>query len=173
MYIIRNPTVEYLSETVFKNFVSFEEDKVVLMDDCPKDLAIMFYHIEPPHIRNPICKCGNKLHKHAIVNWNMDLKYPIFKYQYKCEKCGKTIITPLKGIVDKYCSYTKDTKNLVVNIYSNEHISYANASNFINDNCTLNISRQTTYNYNSNETDTHLLEKEINTSSNQRENNPA
>ena len=166
MYLIKNPTVEYLSETVFKNFVSFEEDKVVLMDDCPKDLAIMFYHIEPPHIRivyemrNPICKCGNKLHKHAIVNWNMDLKYPIFKYQYKCEKCGKTIITPLDGIVDKCCSYTKDTKNLVVNIYSNEHISYANASNFINDNCTLNISRQTTYNYNSNETDTYLLEKE-------------
>ena len=36
MYLIKNPTVEYLSETVFKNFVSFEEDKVVLMDDCPK-----------------------------------------------------------------------------------------------------------------------------------------
>ena len=166
MIIRKNPTIEYLSETVFKNFVRFEEDKVVLMDDCPKELSIIFYQIEPPNIRvvyemrNPICKCGNKLHKHAIVSWKMDRKYPIFKYQYKCEKCGKTIVTPLEGIVDKYCSYTNDTKNLVVNLYSNEYISYANASNFINDNYTLNISKQTTYNYNSKETNSYLLEKE-------------
>ena len=35
---------EYLSESVFKNFVRFEEDKVVLKDSCPKELAIIFYY---------------------------------------------------------------------------------------------------------------------------------
>ena len=42
-------------------------------------------------------------------------------------------------IVDKYSSYTKDTKDLVVNIYSNEHISYANATKLINEDQGLNI----------------------------------
>ena len=37
---------EYLSESVFKNFVRFEEDKVVLKDSCPKELAIIFYYME-------------------------------------------------------------------------------------------------------------------------------
>ena len=61
---------------------------------------------------------------------------------YKCRTCGKTIITPLNDIVDKYSSYTNDTKNLVVNIYSNEHISYANATKLINEDQGLNISKQ-------------------------------
>ena len=166
MYLKNTPTIEYLSESVFKNFVRFEEDKVVLKDSCPKELAIIFYYMEPSDIRvvyemsNPVCKCGNRLDKHAIIKWEMDLTYSIFKYQYKCRTCGKTIITPLNDIVDKYSSYTKDTKDLVVNIYSNEHISYANATKFINDDQGLNISKQSIYNYNADKTDDYLLEKE-------------
>ena len=166
MYLKNTPTIEYLSESVFKNFVRFEEDKVVLKDSCPKELAIIFYYMEPSDIRvvyemsNPVCECGNKLDKHAIIKWEMDLTYPIFKYQYKCRACGKTIITPLNDIVDKYSSYTKDTKDLVVNIYSNEHISYANATKFINEDQGLNISKQSIYNYNVDKTDDYLLEKE-------------
>ena len=166
MYLKNTPTIEYLSESVFKNFVRFEEDKVVLKDSCPKELAIIFYYMEPSDIRvvyemsNPVCECGNKLDKHAIIKWEMDLTYPIFKYQYKCRACGKTIITPLNNIVDKYSSYTKDTKDLVVNIYSNEHISYANATKFINEDQGLNISKQSIYNYNVDKTDDYLLEKE-------------
>ena len=166
MKLKNTPTIEYLSESVFKNFVRFEEDKVVLKDSCPKELAIIFYYMEPSDIRvvyemsNPVCECGNKLDKHAIIKWEMDLTYPIFKYQYKCRTCGKTIITPLNDIVDKYSSYTKDTKDLVVNIYSNEHISYANATKFINEDQGLNISKQSIYNYNVDKTDDYLLEKE-------------
>ena len=166
MYLKNTPTIEYLSESVFKNFVRFEEDKVVLKDSCPKELAIIFYYMEPSDIRvvyemsNPVCECGNRLDKHAIIKWEMDLTYSIFKYQYKCRTCGKTIITPLNDIVDKYSSYTKDTKDLVVNIYSNEHISYANATKFINENQGLNISKQSIYNYNADKTDDYLLEKE-------------
>lgn len=51
MYIKNTPTIEYLSESVFKNFVSFEADKVVLKDSCPKELAIIFYYMEPSDIR--------------------------------------------------------------------------------------------------------------------------
>ena len=148
MKLKNTPTIEYLSESVFKNFVRFETDKVVLKDSCPKELAIIFYYIEPSDIRvvyemsNPVCECGHKLDKHAIIKWEMDLTYSIFKYQYKCRTCGKTIITPLNDIVDKYSSYTNDTKNLVVNIYSNEHISYANATKLINEDQGLNISKQ-------------------------------
>ena len=166
MKLKNTPTIEYLSESVFKNFVRFETDKVVLKDSCPKELAIIFYYMEPSDIRvvyemsNPVCECGNKLDKHAIIKWEMDLKYSIFKYQYKCRTCGKTIITPLNDIVDKYSSYTKDTKDLVVNIYSNEHISYANATKFINEDQGLNISKQSIYNYNVDKTDDYLLEKE-------------
>ena len=166
MKLKNTPTIEYLSESVFKNFVRFETDKVVLKDSCPKELAIIFYYMEPSDIRvvyemsNPVCECGNKLDKHVIIKWGMDLKYSIFKYQYKCRTCGKTIITPLNDIVDKYSSYTNDTKNLVVNIYSNEHISYANATKLINEDQGLNISKQSIYNYNMDKTDDYLLEKE-------------
>ena len=165
MKIINAPTIEYLSETVFKNFVTFYDDKVVLKDSCPKEMAIAFFIMLPSCIEviyemsNPVCDCGHKLDKHAIIDWNMDLKYPIHKYQYLCPKCGKTIITPLECIVDKGCNYTVDTKNLVVNIYSNEHISYANTSNFINDNYDLNIPRQTAFNFNK-KTDDLLTKKE-------------
>ena len=165
MRIKNTPTIEYLSETIFKNFVTFYEDKVVLKDFCPKEVAIAFFSMLPSHIRviyemsNPVCDCGHKLDKHAIVDWNMDLKYLIFKYRYICPECGKTIITPLKGIVDKSCNYTIDTKNFVVNIYSNEHISYANTSNLINDNYAFNISRQSTFNFNK-KTDDLLTKKE-------------
>ena len=166
MQLKNTPTIEYLSESVFKNFVRFEADKVVLKDSCPKELAIIFYYMEPSDIRivyemsKPVCECGHKLDKHAIIKWEMDLKYPIFKYQYKCRTCGKTIITPLNDIIDKYSSYTKDTKDLVVNIYSNEHISYANATKFINEDQGLNISKQSIYNYNTDKTDDYLLKKE-------------
>ena len=47
MKLKNTPTIEYLSESVFKNFVRFETDKVVLKDSCPKELAIIFYYMEP------------------------------------------------------------------------------------------------------------------------------
>ena len=127
---------------------------------------MFFYLIEPPEIKivyemsDPVCKCGNNLHKHNIIEWNMDKKYLIYKYQYKCPKCNKTIITPLEGIVDKGCCYTTDFKDMTVNIYSKEHISYANSSNFINEQYDLNIPRQTTYNFNDKYSDSYLAEKE-------------
>lgn len=160
------PTFTYRSEQIFKDIVRFEEDKVVLKDIAPKEVAILFYSLEPEDIRvvyemsNPICKCGNKLHKHHIINWEMDKKYSIHKYQYKCPKCGKTIVTPLPDIVDKGCNYTIEIMELVVNLYAKEHISYNNATNFINEKYELNITRQTVFYYNDNESDEYLTQKE-------------
>ena len=80
---------------------------------------------------NPICECGGKLHKKQIIDWNMDMKYPIHKYRYQCCECDKTIVTPLRDIVDKGCNYTVDIKQEIVNLYDKEHISYANSTDFI------------------------------------------
>ena len=122
----KTPTYIFRSEEIFKGIVTFEEDKVLLKDVAPREVAILFYMIEPEDIKiiyemtNPICKCGNKLHKHEIIDWEMDKKYHIYKYRYKCPKCGKTIITPLSEIVDKGCCYTNEFKEIVTNLYSKE-----------------------------------------------------
>lgn len=77
------PTYTFKSEQIFKDIVRFEENKVVLKDIAPKEVAILFYYLEPEDIKivyemsNPICKCENKLHKHHIIDWDMDKKYPI------------------------------------------------------------------------------------------------
>ena len=87
----------------------------LLKDYAPKEIAILFYHIEPPDIKiiyemsNPICDCGNKLHKHDLIKWNMNKKNILFlNIVILCQKCGKTIITPLNPIVRKGCNYTED-----------------------------------------------------------------
>lgn len=160
------PTFTFRSEEVFNSIVSFEEDKVLLKDVAPKEVAILFYMIEPEDIRivyemtDPVCNCGNKLHKHEIIDWEMDKKYSIYKYRYKCPKCGKTIITPLPEIVDKGCCYTNEFKEIITNLYSKEHVAYSNATKFINEKYDLNMSRQTVYNYNDTESDEYLTQKE-------------
>ena len=166
MKLKNTPTFTFRSEEVFNSIVSFEEDKVLLKDVAPKEVAILFYMIEPEDIRivyemtDPVCKCGNKLHKHEIINWEMDKKYSIYKYRYKCPKCGKTIITPLPEIVDKGCCYTNEFKEIITNLYSKEHVAYSNATKFINEKYDLNMSRQTVYNYNDTEFDEYLTQKE-------------
>lgn len=159
-------TFKFRSEKVFNGIVTFCEDAVLLKNFAPKEIAILFYHIEPSDIKiiyemsNPVCDCGNKLHKHDLINWNMDKKYPIFKYRYICPKCGKTKITPLKSIVKKGCNYTEDIRNMTVNLYSKEHISYQNATKFLNEAYDLSLSRQTTYNFNDKESEEYIAKKE-------------
>ena len=161
-----NPTYKYKTEEVFNNFVTFMENSVVLSESTPKEIAILFYLIEPEDVRiiyqmdNRVCNCGGKLNKNQIVSWDMDKMYHIYKYQYKCTKCGKTIVTPLPDIVDKGCNYTTDIKKEVVNLYDKEHISYENVKNFINEKNNLNISRQTIYTYNDKFSDAYLSNKE-------------
>ena len=81
-------TFKFRSELVFNDIVTFCEDAVLLKDFAPKEIAILFYYIEPYDVKiiyemsNPVCDCGNKLHKHDLINWKMDKKYPIFKYRY-------------------------------------------------------------------------------------------
>lgn len=159
-------TFKFRTERVFNDFVTFEEDKVLLSELTPKIVAILLYHIEPKdvkityHMSYPICECGGKLHKHQLVEWEMDKQYPIYKYQYRCCECGKTIVTPLPAIVDKGCNYTVDIKQEIVNLYDKEHIAYANSADFINEKYNLNISRQTTYNYHNEKSDEYYSKKE-------------
>lgn len=128
MTLINASTFKFKSELVFNDIVTFCKNAVLLKDFAPKEIAILFYHIEPSDIKiiyemsNPVCECGNKLHKHDLINWNMDKKYPLFKYRYICPKCNKTIITPLEPIVKKGCNYTEDIRVMTMNLYSKEHI---------------------------------------------------
>ena len=160
------PTYYNKSEAIFKTIVTFEDDKVLIKNIAPKEVAILFYNIEPEDIRvvyemtDPVCECKTKLHKHQIISWNMDKKYPIYKYQYKCPKCGKTIVTPLPDIADKGCNYTNEFKEEVVNLYSKEHIAYGNCAKFINEKHDINMNRQTVYNYNDKESDDYYNQKE-------------
>ena len=161
----KTPTYIFRSEEIFKSIITFEEDKVLLKDVAPREVAILFYMIEPEDIKiiyemtNPICKCGNKLHKHEIIDWEMDKKYHIYKYRYKCPKCGKTIITPLSEIVDKGCCYTNEFKEIVTNLYSKEHIAYCNAVNFINEQYDLTCPDKQFTTYNDTESDEYLNSK--------------
>ena len=75
----------------------------------------------------------------------MNKKYTIFKQRYKCKACGKTITTPLDGIVDKYCNYTSKIMDLSLIIDSIQHISYRNKSKLFNKELGLNIHRSTVY----------------------------
>ena len=149
-----SPTYKCNTELVFNSMVSFEENRVIIKDFAPKEVAMLFYQIEPEDVKiiyemsNPVCECGNNLHKHAIIDWKMDDEYPIFKYQYRCPKCRKTIITPLLDIVDKGCTYTKDIKDEVVNLYAKEHISYAHSRDFLNEKYGLDLTRQSVFNFN-------------------------
>ena len=165
MTLKKTPTYIFRSEEIFKGIVTFEEDKVLLKDVAPREVAILFYMIEPEDIKiiyemtDPICKCGNKLHKHEIIGWEMDKKYHIYKYRYKCPKCGKTIITPLSEIVDKGCCYTNEFKEIVTNLYSKEHIAYCNAVNFINEQYDLTCPDKQFTTYNDTESDEYLNSK--------------
>ena len=166
MSLINASTFKFKSELVFNDIVTFCENAVLLKDFAPKEIAILFYHIEPSDIKiiyemsNPICECGSKLHKHDLINWNMDKKYPIFKYRYICPKCKKTIITPLEDIVKKGCNYTEDIRVMTMNLYSKEHISYANATRFLNETYNLSLSRQSIYNFNDKESEKYIAKKE-------------
>lgn len=49
---------------------------------------------------------------------------------------------------------------MTVNLYSKEHISYQNATKFLNEAYDLSLSRQTTYNFNDKELEEYISKKE-------------
>ena len=77
------------------------------------------------------CKCGGKLHKHEIKGWKMNKKSPIYKQRYKCTECGKTITTPLDGIMDKFCNISI-TQKIIKNTEFTSHIFHNTYKNFFN-----------------------------------------
>ena len=66
------PTYNCNTEVIFKTMVSFEENRVIIKDFAPKEVAMLFYQIEPEDVKiiyemsNPVCECESNLHKHAI-----------------------------------------------------------------------------------------------------------
>lgn len=123
------PTTKYLFEEILKSFVTFEDDKILLSESIPKELALFFNFTIPDEIRlifipdDITCECGSKTHKHVITEWQMDKKYPFYKYYYKCPNCGKSLKAEMDGFVERGCCYTNEIRDLVKEIYSKEHIS--------------------------------------------------
>ena len=147
----KTPTNDICAEKIFNSFVWFKNEKIYLSPKVPTIVAIFLLLIMPPEIKiiydmpERNCSCGGKLHKHEIKDWKMNKIFPIFKQRYKCQSCGKTITTPLKGLVDKNCNYTSKIMDLALTIDSIEHTSYKNKAKLFNKELGLNISRSTVY----------------------------
>ena len=81
MNAINIPTTEYMFNLVLKDFVVFEDDKILLSESTPKELALFLNITMSDKIRlvfipdDNTCKCGSKTHKHTIIQWIMDKKY--------------------------------------------------------------------------------------------------
>ena len=147
----KTPTDKVCAEEIFNSWVWFKDEKIYLSQNVPSIIALFLFLIMPREVKiiydmaERTCHCGGKLHKHEIKPWNMDKLFPIFKQRYKCKKCGKTITTPLNGIVDKHCTYTTRIMNLILSIDSIEHTSYKNKAKLLQKEWKLNIHRSTVY----------------------------
>ena len=145
------PTDKVCAEEIFNSLFWFKDEKIYLSPKVPSIIALFLFLIMPREVKiiydmtERTCYCGGKLHKHEIKPWKMDKLFPIFKQRYKCQKCGKTITTPLNGIVDKHCNYTTRIMNLILNIDSIEHTSYKNKAKLLQKEWKLNIHRSTAY----------------------------
>ena len=144
------PTNSICAEEIFNSYVWFNNERIYLSEKVPAIIALFLFLIMPSKIKiiyamkETTCSCTGKLHKHEITEWKMNKRFSIFKQRYKCSSCGKTITTPLNGIVDKYCNYTSTVMDLALNIDSIEHTSYKNKAKLLND-WGLKIHRSTVY----------------------------
>ena len=147
----KTPTNNICAEKIFNSFVWFKDEKIYLSDKVPTIVAIFLLLIMPPEIKivycmdETTCSCDGKLHKHEIKEWKMNKIFPVFKQRYKCSNCGKTITTPLNGLVDKYCNYTSKIMDLALTIDSIQHISYKKKAKLFNKELGLKINRSTVY----------------------------
>lgn len=118
MTIKNTPMEETLTFKIFKDYVLFENDKVLICDHVPKEIPIFFYHIMPKDNRicympsDIYCECGCKMHRKQYTKWKMDMKYPMFKLIYMCPKCNKRREPNLDGIAKPGCNYTNDIRSI-------------------------------------------------------------
>ena len=163
------PTDIISAELIFKDYVTFKENKVYLTEDVPEHIAEFFKGIMPDFILivyemfNPICPyCGSKLHRHEIKDWEMNKKTKVYKQRYKCtnKSCSKTVTTELPDIVDKHCNYTKDIKKIGNELEDLEHISYEKKAELIEKRYGVKIPRQTVQYHESLKSEEYLSKKE-------------
>ena len=147
----KTPTDEVCAKNIFNSFVWFKNERIYLSQKVPTIVALFLLLIMPPEVKiiyamkETTCSCGGKLHKHEIKVWKMNKIFPIFKQRYKCKSCGKTITTPLNGLVDKFCNYTSKIMDLALIIDSIEHTSYRNKTKLFNKTLFLKMDKSTVY----------------------------
>lgn len=147
----KTPTDKVCAEKIFNSFVWFKDEKIYLSQEVPSIIALFLLLIMPCEVKiiydmaDRTCPCGGKLHKHEIKLWKMNKIFPIYKQRYKCCECGKTMTTPLNGIVEKHCNYTTYIMDLILHIDSIEHTSYKNKAKLLQKQWKLKIHRSTVY----------------------------
>ena len=147
----KTPTDKVCAEKIFNSFVWFKDEKIYLSQEVPSIIALFLLFIMPREVKiiydmaDRTCPCGGKLHKHEIKLWKMNKIFPIYKQRYKCCECGKTLTTPLNGIVERHCNYTTYIMDLILNIDSIEHTSYKNKAKLLQKQWKLKIHRLTVY----------------------------
>jgi len=163
------PTDIMSVEIIFKDYVTFYENKIYLTEDVPEHVAEFFKEIMPDFVLiiyemfNPVCPyCGSKLHKHEIKKWEMNKKTTIYKQRYKCTNhtCSKTPTTELPDIIDKHCCYTKNIKQIGNELEDLEHISYEKKAELIQKRHDVKIPRQTVQYHEFSESEQYLTKKE-------------
>ena len=162
----KTPIEENLAFQIFNNFVEFDDDKILIYDQTPKEIAIFLYIILPKNFlivyvpTNRRCECGSQMHNHQYTPWMMDMIYPFTKLRLKCPECGKTIGPDLDGIANKGCNFTQDIQSVGLNISAVEHISYEKISDFIEEETHVKITRQSVYNHKIAECEEYIEQKE-------------
>lgn len=147
----KTPTNDICAEKIFNSFVWFKDEKIYLSQEVPSIITLFLLFIMPREVKiiydmaDRTCPCGGKLHKHEIKLWKMNKIFPIYKQRYKCCECGKTLTTPLNGIVERHCNYTTYIMDLIPNIDSIEHTSYKNKAKLLQKQWKLKIHRSTVY----------------------------
>ena len=147
----KTPTDKVCAEKIFNSFVWFKDEKIYLSQEVPSIIALFLLLIMPREVKiiydmaDRTCPCGGKLHKHEIKLWKMNKIFPIYKQRYKCCEYGKTMTTPLNGIVEKHCNYTTYIMDLILHIDSIEHTSYKNKAKLLQKQWKLKIHRSTVY----------------------------
>ena len=102
------PTDIISAELVFKDYVTFKENKVYLSEDVPVHIAEFFKVIMPDFVLiiyemfNPVCPyCGSKLHRHEIKNWEINKKNKCI--QTKIQMHQQFMLKNNNNGITKYC----------------------------------------------------------------------
>lgn len=150
------PTINNLNEEIFIFFDSkTQKNHIKITNDLDPEIAIIFLKLTEPTNKAIIVKkkeycskCGAPLNKNGLTKIKYEKKHEIYLQKYVCssKKCKHYETTDITKFKDKYCNYSKKTKEKAIIFKTQTYIPYNKVANIINKTENLNISHQTIYN---------------------------